>query len=210
VLRPLMQDALLPTAAYVAGPGEVSYFAQYRGVYDWAGLDMPVIHPRASVSLVEGKVQKVLDKYDLSLGDVAGRDGGLETLFQSVVVDAMEDGLDDRFDDTLRRMHQAINDLKPEVEDVDSTLAKSVEAARAGVMEAMSDLKHKVVRAEKRQHDEVRQQLEKAHANLWPGGGLQERKINVLYFLNKYSPGLLDDLRETISLDTSAHQVVPV
>jgi hypothetical protein len=30
----------------------------------------------------------------------------------------------------------------------------------------------------------------------------------VLYYLNKYSPDLLDDLRRTLRTDTSAHQVV--
>jgi bacillithiol biosynthesis cysteine-adding enzyme BshC len=205
VLRPLMQDRLVPTAAYVAGPGEVSYFAQYRGVYDWAGMAMPLIHPRASVSLVESKVQKVLDKYDLSICDF-GSDK--ERLFQEVVVQSMAVDVDALFSDALREMHQALNALKPQVEDVDATLGSATEAARASVMETMDDLKHKVVRAEKRKHDEIRAQLQKAHANLRPGGVLQERRINVLYFLNKYSLDLLDDLRRVLDTDTSSHQVV--
>jgi uncharacterized protein YllA (UPF0747 family) len=71
----------------------------------------------------------------------------------------------------------------------------------------MDELKQRVVRAEKRQHDELRAKLEKARVNLVPGR-LQERRINVHYFLNKYSPDLLDDLRQVLSTDTSAHQVV--
>ena len=205
ILRPLMQDRLLPTATYVAGPGEVSYFAQYRGVYDWAGMAMPLIHPRASVSLVESKVQKVLDKYDLGICDFEKDE---DALFQEVVVQSMDVEVDAIFGTALRDMHQALNDLKPQVEAVDATLGSATEAARAGVMEAMDTLKHKVVQAEKRKHDEIRAQLHKAHANLRPGGTLQERVVNVLYYLNKYSPGLLDDLRRTLDTDTSSHQVV--
>lgn len=205
VLRPLMQDHLLPTATYVAGPGEVSYFAQYRGVYDWADLDMPLIHPRASVSLVEGKVQKVLEKYNLTVGDF-GHD--LEALFQDVVVDTMEVDVDDLFSDALPQLHQTLNDLKPEVEAVDRTLGASTEATRAAIVDEMQALKQKVVRAEKRQQDEVRAQLKKAHVNLRPNGALQERVINVLYYLNKYSPALLDDLQQAVHTDTSAHQIV--
>jgi len=207
VLRPLMQDYLLPTAAYVAGPGEVSYFAQYGDVYDWAGLDMPLVHPRASASLVEGKVQKVLDKYDLSVPDF--RDG-LEPLFQNVVVDAMEVDVDAVFSAVVPQLHRAINELKPEVEAVDRTLGASAEAARAAIVDEMENLKQKVVRAEKRQQDEVRAQLQKAHVNLRPNGTLQERVVNVLYYLNKYSPDLLDDLRHTLRTDASSHQVVEV
>ncbi|MFP4228156.1 MAG: bacillithiol biosynthesis cysteine-adding enzyme BshC [Salinivenus sp.] len=205
VLRPLMQDALLPTAAYVAGPGEVSYFAQYGDVYDWAGLDQPLIHPRASLTLVEGKVEKVLDKYDLSVADFRA---DLDALFQDVVVEAMAAGVDDTFQAATTQMHRALNALKPEVEGVDRSLASSVEATRAAIVDEMNDLKQRTVRAEKRQHEEVRAQLQKAHVNLRPGGALQERRINVLYYLNKYSLGLLDDLRGAASTDTSSHQVV--
>lgn len=205
VLRPLMQDHLLPTAAYVAGPGEVSYFAQYGDVYDWAGLEQPLIHPRASVSLVEGKVQKVLDKYDLSVADLRA---DVDALFQEVVVDAMAAGVDEAFQEATTQMHKALNALKPEVEDIDRSLSASVEATRAAVVEELQDLKQRTVRAEKRQHDEVRAQLTKARKNLRPGGTLQERRINVLYFLNKYSADLLSDLRAALSTDTSSHQIV--
>ncbi len=205
VLRPLMQDLLLPTAAYVAGPGEVSYFAQYGGVYEWADLDMPLIHPRASVSLVEGKVQKVLDTYELSVCDFRAQP---EALFQDIVVNTMEVDIDAVFQEATTQMHKALNALKPEVEAVDQTLTSSAEATRAAIVEEMDDLKQRTVRAEKRHRDDVRAQLDKAQVNLRPQGTLQERFVNVLYYLNKYSLGLLDDLRTSLSTDTAAHQIV--
>lgn len=205
VLRPLMQDSILPTTAYVAGPSEVSYFAQYGGVYDWADVEMPLIHPRASVSLVEGKVQKVLEKYDLSIADFE-RD--LDRLFQDVVVETMEVDVDDVFQTAMRHVHEAVNGMKSDVESVDRSLVSSVESTRAALSDELDSLKTKVVRAEKRQHDELRAQLEKARVNLRPQGSVQERVINVLYYLNKYSLDLLDDLKDGLSPDTSAHQVV--
>jgi bacillithiol biosynthesis cysteine-adding enzyme BshC len=205
ILRPLMQDHLLPTAAYVAGPSEVSYFAQYGNVYDWAGLDRPLIHPRASVSLVEGKVQKVLDKYDRSVCDFRAQ---LDALFQNVVVETMDIDVEAIFQEATTEMHKALNALKPEVEAVDRTLTSSTEATRAAIVEEMEELKQRTVRAEKRHHDEVRAQLQKAQVNLRPMGTLQERVVNVLYYLNKYSPALIDDLRAAVSTDTSAHQIV--
>lgn len=205
VLRPLMQDRILPTAGYVGGPGEVSYFAQYGGVYEWADMEMPLIHPRASVSLVEGKVQKVLDKYDLSVADFAA---DVDTLFQEVVVETMEVDVEEVFQHAMRYVHEAMNSVKPEAEAVDRSLVSSVEATRSSLRNEMERLKTKVVRAEKRQHDEIRAQLEKAHVNLRPDGSLQERAINILYYANKYSLNLLDDLQEELGVDTSSHQVV--
>lgn len=205
VLRPLMQDYLLPTAAYVAGPGEVSYFAQYADVYDWAGLEMPLIHPRVSVSLVEGKVQKVLDKYDRTVCDFRSQ---IDALFQEVVLETMEVDIDEAFQEATSQMHKALNGLKPKVEAVDRTLASSTEATRAALVEEMEALKQRTVRAEKRHHDQVEAQLQKAQANLRPGGRLQERTINVLYYLNKYSVDLIDDFRQSLSTDTAEHQIV--
>lgn len=205
VLRPLVQDALLPTAAYVAGPSEISYFAQYKGVYDWAGIPMPIIYPRASVTLLESKVAKVLDKYELTVPDFAG---DIEQLFQRLVVETMDVDVEAAFQDAARSVHQAINELKPAIEEIDRTLTTSAEATRAALVKEMEALKSRVLRAEKRNQNEVRAQLDKARVNLFPTGTLQERVVSVLYFLNKYSPDLLTELRTALDLDTTEHQVV--
>jgi len=123
-------------------------------------------------------------------------------------METMEVDVDALFSDAMPDLHKAINALKPEVEAVDRTLGSATESARAAIVDEMEALKQKVVRAEKRQQDEVRAQLEKAHVNLRPGGTLQERMINVTYFLNKYSLDLLSELRHSLRTDTSAHQVV--
>lgn len=207
VLRPLIQDALLPTAAYVGGPGEVAYFAQFKPLYEWAGVPMPVIYPRASVSIVEGKVQKVLDKYHLDVPDF-GED--LDRLFQRVVLQEVGSDVETMFKEAGRHLHQAINDLKPHIEQVDRTLVRTAEATRAVLIKEMEKLKGRVVRAEKQNHDQVRAQLEKTVVNLYPAGKLQERALSALYFLDKYGLDFLTMLNERLSLDTAAHQVVEV
>ncbi len=70
LLRPLYQDAILPTVAYVAGPSEIAYFGQMKGVYETFGLPMPVIYPRKSVTIVEKKIDHVLKKYHLKIPDL--------------------------------------------------------------------------------------------------------------------------------------------
>jgi len=105
-------------------------------------------------------------------------------------------------------IHQSLNGLKTHVTDVDRTLGKSVEAARAAIVQELNDLKERVVRAEKRKQEELYAQLQKAHVNLFPDGRPQERVVSVLYFLNKYSPALLRQLRDALTPDAAAHQVV--
>lgn len=123
-------------------------------------------------------------------------------------METMEVDIDAVFSEAMPHLHETINALKPEIEAVDRTLGASTEAARAAIVDEMEALKQKVVRAEKRQQDEMRAQLEKAHVNLRPHGALQERVINVLYYLNKYSLGLVKDLQDQLRTDTTAHQVL--
>ncbi|HET6568230.1 MAG TPA: bacillithiol biosynthesis cysteine-adding enzyme BshC, partial [Rhodothermales bacterium] len=118
VLRPLVQDLLLPTALYVGGPAEVSYFAQFRTMYEWAGIPMPLIYPRASVTLIESKIQKVLDRYGLSVADF---DQDFEQLFQQVVVGQMDVDVDALFGTATGALHDTMNGLKQSVQVVDKT-----------------------------------------------------------------------------------------
>ncbi len=205
VLRPVLEARLLPTAAYVAGPGEASYYAQLRGVYDLFDVPMPVVFPRASLTLVEGKVQKILERYGLTVADLGG---DLEALWQRVALDRSAHDLDGAFGEAASHIHQAVNALKPVVAGVDPTLGKSAEATRAGLQKELDALKDRAVRAEKRNHEVVRDQLGKAAAGLYPTGGLQERTLSALYFLNKYGPDLVARWLGGLSLDTSEHQVL--
>ena len=72
LLRPIYQDALLPTVVYIGGPGEIAYFAQMKGVYEKFGLPMPVIYPRKSLTVVEKQVGRLLEKYGLDVSDFWG------------------------------------------------------------------------------------------------------------------------------------------
>jgi len=207
VLRPLMQDFLLPTAAYVAGPGEVSYFAQFKPLYDWAEVPMPVIYPRASATLVESKVKKVMDRYAQG---VDAFEEELDKLFRRLVLENMDVDLDAAFKQTMRHLHTAVNELKPVVEAVDRTLLGANEAMRATLMKEANRLKERLVKAEKRQHDVIREQLAKVQDNLFPGGKPQERAVSPLYFLNKYDLNLFQTLQETLSLDTTLHQMLDI
>ena len=67
LLRPIVQDTLFPTICYVAGPNELAYLAQLRGVYEAFGVPMPLMHPRASATLIDAAAVRFLAKYDVPL-----------------------------------------------------------------------------------------------------------------------------------------------
>lgn len=70
VLKPVSQDYTLPILAYIAGPGEIGYYALYKEVYSVVGMEMPVIYPRVNITLLEKGIAKYLEKYDLNLHNV--------------------------------------------------------------------------------------------------------------------------------------------
>ena len=207
VLRPLMQDVILPTAAYVAGPGEIAYYAQYKQVYQWAGLPMPIIYPRVGVSIVGTRVRKTLEKYDLSVEDF---ETDFERFFRRFVLERMAVDIDVVFNETLQHIHQAIDLLKPSLEEIDHTLQKSAEATRVALGKELERFKGRVIKAEKRNQEVARGQLEKAFVNIFPNGKMQERVFSVLQMLNQHGFDFIDELLERLSLDTSSHQVLSV
>src|SRR5262249_26360814 len=67
LLRPVMQDYLLPTVAYIGGPAELAYLAQSQVVYDTLLHRMPVVTPRSGFTLLDARANKLLTRYGLSL-----------------------------------------------------------------------------------------------------------------------------------------------
>lgn len=205
VLRPLTQDWLLPTAAYVGGPGEVAYFAQYRPAYAWAGLPMPVVFPRASITIVEARIRRSMEK----LGrPVPAFEGDVEPLFSELVLEQLGFDLDARFDEAAGHLHRALDLLRDPIATVDPSLGKTVEATRAALVKELERLRERVVRSERRRQDELRAHVDKVAGGLFPGGGLQERVVSPLWYLNKYGPDFFVRLADRLDVKAGRHQII--
>jgi bacillithiol biosynthesis cysteine-adding enzyme BshC len=207
VMRPISQDHLLPTAAYVAGPGEISYFAQLGPVYDWAGVPMPVIYPRASITLVEGRVRKSIDKLGLSFSDLSG---DTAAIVRDKTLSEIDFDLDDLFDKKIAAVEEELGEIKVRALSLDPSLGRSVESTMAAIRKQLEGVKMKLVRAAKRNNEQIGQSVEKATQGLFPGGKLQERVVSPLYFSGKYGLDFPADLIDTLSLETDRHQVIDI
>ena len=205
VLRPLVQDTLLPTAAYVAGPGEAAYFAQLGPVYERFGVPMPVVEPRLSLTVVEPGVAKVLDRYGLALADLSG---DLAGLWRRLALAESDVDLDAAFADARARLASVMDGLEAVAARVGGELEGAAGAARAATQNAVDRLETKTVRVEKRGHEAIRERLERSQAALWPGGALQERALGPLGVVARHGVGALADLVGAVPLDASSHYVV--
>ena len=207
VLRPICQDTLLPTVAYVAGPSELAYFGQYKTLYEEFGITMPIIYPRASVTIVEEKVEKVLERFSLEATDFFG---DLEFLKQQVAEQISDLKAEEFFSSAWSSIQGSLDQLKPALQSIDPTLLPALNHTLDKLHTHLDSLKEKTIAAQKRQHEVALRQIDKAGANLFPSSDFQERQINVLYFLNKYGLEFLRWLFREIEVDKLKHQLLRI
>lgn len=205
LLRPIYQDALFPTVAYVGGPGEIAYFAQMKGVYESFGLSMPVIYPRKTVTLIEKNVNNVLETYDINIRDIWEN---ADKIISETVKKQIPASVDEIFRNVSSRIGQEFQSIKQEILTFDPTLEKSADLAVRKMNQQLKFLEEKILRAAKKRNMNVIQQVQKAKNNLYPGNRLQERVFNIVPFLIKYDYAFLDELYEAIDMENYDHQVI--
>jgi bacillithiol biosynthesis cysteine-adding enzyme BshC len=209
MLRPLMQDFLLPTVAYVAGPAEIAYFAQFSGAYEAFSIPMPAIFPRQSLTLLEKKIARVLEKYELQIADFwTTPSGSKEELINRIV---KRDAVDDLFAPvaaTRDELGRRLAELKTRSTAIDPTLGGFIEREQGKIFHQLEIIEKKLLQALKRQNETLAQQIAKAAHALYPNRHLQERELSFVLFLCKYGRDLTQKLYEQIDLTNFQHQVV--
>lgn len=205
LLRPIYQDMLLPTVAYIGGPGEIAYFAQMKGVYESFGLPMPVIYPRKSVTIVENHIGRILKEHDLRIQDIWGKAEGLG-------FELLRKGLPDSLTAGIRRaaadLDQDLESVRQEIASLEATLGNSLDLARGKIKRQLGFLEEKVLQAAKKKQGMVLERLDKAVSHIYPRRHLQERVFNIVPYLFKYGYALLDRLYDGLDIDDFEHQVL--
>jgi len=204
LFRPLMQDLLLPTLAYVAGPSEVAYLAQIGPLYEEFGRKAPIIFPRFSFSVVERKIGKILEKYQLNFEDIFL---GNEALIKKVVEQNLDQSLAAKFSALEQEFGEKLGELEGPLKAVDATLAEALRTTQQKVQYQVAHLRTKFVHAETRHQETLTKQIDKALAILYPLKTLQERRINIFYFLARYGMDFLAQLNEEIDLTDPDHRL---
>lgn len=197
LLRPVVEGAVFPVVSYVAGPGEIAYFAQLRDLFELCGMRMPVIHPRFSVTVIEPKIRKVLDKLGLSLQDLSRPFGELAG---RVVQDDVPDGVRQALEDLRGGIGRGVEELSRAAATVDPTLKGPAKHVRTVAFDALEQMRRKIIHSLKREKQTKLRQLEKAQVHLYPRGGPQERSLNACYYLMRYGREFLDALHDRFSV----------
>ncbi len=207
LLRPVVQDYLLPTLAYTGGAAEVAYFAQAAVVYErLLGRVTPVL-PRFSATLVEQKAQRLLERYRLTLPDLFH---GPEKLRELLATRTLPSDLQGRFAEAKAALEKSLGAIRETLARLDPTLVDAASNAEEKMKYQLTQLEARAARAEVQRNEVITRHAAGLSSSLYPNKALQEREIAGVSFVARYGPELLHNLYETIHTDCHDHQVVEI
>jgi len=204
LLRPLVQDALLPTAAYVGGPAELAYHAQIGPAYAHFGVPRPALVPRPGATLVEPAQARALEAEGLSLQDLQGDP---EALLARWAREAHPE-VDEAFARARASIERELHGVEEALGAVDPTLRAAADAAKGRALHQLGGLLEKTTRALKKRDQARADRLHRTRDLLFPSGEPQERRLAFVAFLARHGVSLVDELLERLDVHARVHQVI--
>ena len=204
-LRPVIQDWLFPTVIYVAGPGEISYAAQLKPVYENLQIIPPVFYPRLRISLIESKIEKVVSKFKVDITEIFElREEWLEQKIQRQA----DTQFNKLFQDSGSIIKNEMIKLQESLSRLDPALDWSTQKTATNMLELLDKLRQKTDEAYWRKMNSDLSQLNKVLTNLFPGGNFQERTVNILQYIIKYGPEFIKKLYDSVDIHDRHHQLI--
>lgn len=205
LLRPVMQDFLLNTIAYVGGPAEVAYFAQASVIYGRLLDRMPVILPRASFTLVDVRAARALRKYGLELADMFRGQGHVRSKMEQLLLPAE---LANRLSENEKTLREMLAGLREPIAKLDATLVGALETAESKILYQFSNLAGKAAHAVAQRSAVLDAHERELMGSLYPNGELQERSLCFLPMLAAQGMDLLAELVRRAHPGGAKHQVL--
>jgi bacillithiol biosynthesis cysteine-adding enzyme BshC len=205
LLRPVVQDYLLPTLAYTGGSAEVAYFAQAAVVYQELLNRVTPIIPRFSATIVDTKANGLLERYNLALTDVFQNP---DKVREQLAAQSLSQELQSAFDAANSNLGKSFATIRESLTRLDKTLVDAAENAESKIRHQLESLQAKAARAELRQSEVLDRHAKALTNGLYPNKVLQEREIAGVYFLARYGKDFLKDVYQNIHVDCFDHQVL--
>jgi bacillithiol biosynthesis cysteine-adding enzyme BshC len=208
LFRPVVQDYLLPTVAYLGGPAEIAYFAQSSVIYEHMLGRMPVIFPRAGFTILDVKAEKLLQKYGLCIENLWA---GPQELRRKLELVSVPPALSVNFDRDKSQVESTLAELGAQIEKLDPTLAGAVTTARNKIGFQLEKLRRKTGRALDQKSGLLSEHERFLENLLYPNKILQSRELCFLPFLARWGMDGLSELQKLSGSDTlGEHRIVRI
>lgn len=205
LLRPVVQDYMLPTVAYVGGPAELAYLAQAEVIYRRLLARMPVAVSRAGFTVLDDRAVKLMKRYGLSFASFFH---GEEELRDAIAARLVPQELASRFSQTRSLLDDQLTDLETGLAQFDPTLAAALQNSRRKILYQVSKIERKTSRETLRRNDRAAADASYLYNLVYPHKHMQERFYSVLPFLARHGEGLIERLYENVRLECPDHQVL--
>lgn len=211
ILRPLVQDAALPTVAYIAGPTELVYHGQIGGLYDGFQVTRPAVFPRPNVALLEGRVEKAAKKLGLPVTALATQD---RAALEAAIIAAASGGeASSGFAAKVATLEHALRELEKHLQGMtqDTGVVKALERLSSSVATGTEKLKERVAFVLSTADADKAAARERVLEALFPGGDLQERSIGLLSpLLMQNGAVVIERLYNAIDYTAPGMQAIPM
>jgi bacillithiol synthase len=210
LLRPVFQDFLLPTSAYIGGPAEIAYFAQSQVLYEpILGRTTPVI-PRLSATLVEPAVATVLAQHELSIDDILRSDGRShpDELAQRLGARAIPIEGKRKLASAGNALDEELTTLTQWMSQLDPALGRSADVSASKMRYQMNRLRHLAANYQLQTEASLRRHVDAIYLNLFPDQHPQERIVGAAAFLARYGDSLVEQLIDQASQECPGHKAI--
>jgi bacillithiol biosynthesis cysteine-adding enzyme BshC len=205
LLRPVIQDSMLPTVAYIGGPAEVAYLAQSAVIYHALLGRMPLAVPRTGFTILDSRSEKLLQRYRLSLPDFFQGETVLRERLASRLIpeslSAASHNAQVQVDAAIARLHSELNRFDP-------TLAEALTGSAKKIHYQMAKVARKAGREALRRDQRAADDAASLYGLVYPERTLQERLYSILPLLAQHGLGLIDTIYGAIELDCPDHRLM--
>jgi len=207
LLRPVVQDFILPTVAYVGGPAELAYIAQSRVIYDDLLGRMPVVLSRAGFTLLDARTHKLMQRYGATMPEFFH---GEDALREKIAASLVPQNVGAEFEQVRSAIDAHLERLQTDVLAFDPTLQAALKKSRSKVVFQLSKMERKTAREALRRNQRAGEESAFMANLIFPEKHLQERYYSILPFLAQHGPQLVDTLAQFVNLDCPDHKVLVV
>jgi bacillithiol biosynthesis cysteine-adding enzyme BshC len=206
VTRPIMQEWLFPTLAFIAGPGEIAYWAELKLVFEHFQMKMPPIVPRLNITFLDQSVETDLCELHLNLQTVLSEGTNLE--IEKFLETIKDREVDEMFSSTKEQLLAQYQLIEAKTTQLAKGLLPLLKKNEAYVLKEIDFMQNKLEEAVKKKHDVILKKYARVNLALRPDGFPQERIWNIFYYLNLFGLGFIKDLMDNYYEFDGQHKVI--
>ena len=203
--RPAFQSYLFPVVAQRGGPAEIAYLAQSAPIFELFGLPVPVYQNRPSLTFIEKHTDKMMREYKIKFEDLTG---DIEQVINTVLAKSFPEHLEKDMEKLRNNLEKQFETLKKDTLEFDPGLKEFAGQTFGKIDFALKTFEAKLFAGHKKKSQDVRNRIYRLWHSLMPNRQLQERSLNIGYFISKYGLGFIKFMHDKIDINEKSHQLI--